>query len=91
MRINRRASAIVLYGGWLLLFNPEAHRPDASISQWKKKGEYDTPYLCDQARSKAVADLAREAREKNANLRPADVELRFRCERVERVEQSKKR
>jgi hypothetical protein len=91
MRINRHAGAIVLYGGWLLLFNPQADRPDAPLSLWKKKGGYDTPYLCDRARSQAVADLAREAREKHANLRPADVELRFRCERVERVGPAQRR
>ena len=89
MRINRQAGAIILYGGWLLLFNPQANRPDAPISQWKKQGTYDTPYLCDRARSQAVADLVREAREQHANQRPADVELRLRCERVERVAPAK--
>src|SRR5205807_2600953 len=57
MRMRRQAGALILYGGWLLLFNPEANRPDAPLSSWKKRGEYDTGYLCEQARSKSVADL----------------------------------
>src|SRR5436309_14607178 len=86
MRMRRQAGALILYGGWLLLFNPEANRPDAPLSSWKKRGEYDTGYLCEQARSKSVADLLREQRQRpdTPRLRPAAAELRYRCERAER-------
>src|SRR5438128_12081443 len=63
MRMRRQAGALILYGGWLLLFNPEANRPDAPLSSWKKRGEYDTGYVCEQARSKSVADLLRDQRQ----------------------------
>ncbi len=33
MRMRRQAGALILYGGWLLLFNPEANRPDAPRSK----------------------------------------------------------
>ena len=32
MRMRRQAGALILYGGWLLLSNPEANRPDAPLS-----------------------------------------------------------
>ncbi len=48
MRMRRQAGALILYGGWLLVFNPDANRPDAPLSSWKKRGEYDTGYLCEQ-------------------------------------------
>jgi len=88
MRMRRQAGALILYGGWLLLFNPEANRPDAPLSSWKKRGEYDTGYLCEQARSKSVADLLRDLRQSpdTPRLRPAAAELRYRCERAERFE-----
>src|SRR5437763_297166 len=88
MRMRRQAGALILYGGWLLLFNPEANRPDAPLSSWKKRGEYDTGYLCEQARSKSVADLLRDQRQNpdGPRLRPAAAELRYRCERAERFE-----
>src|SRR2546422_11046006 len=43
MRIGRQAGAVILYGGWLLLQNPDA-RLDAPLSVWKKLHEYDTSY-----------------------------------------------
>ena len=87
MRMRRQAGALILYGGWLLLFNPEAHRPDAPLARWKKMGEYDTGYLCQQARSKSVADLLRDQRQSpdGPGLSPP-AELRYRCERTERFE-----
>ena len=88
MRMRRQAGALILYGGWLLLFNPEAQRPDAPLSRWQKLREYDTGYLCEQARSKSVADLLRDQRQNpdSPRLRPAAAELRYRCERAERFE-----
>ena len=88
MRTGRHAGALILSGGWLLLFNPEAHRPDTPLGRWKKLGEYDTGYLCEQARSKSVTDLVRDQRQNpdRPRLRPAAAELRYRCERAERFE-----
>ena len=88
MRMRRQAGALILYGGWLLLFNPDAPRPDAPLGRWKKKSEHDSAYLCERARNKAVDDLLRDQRQSpdTPRLRPAAAELRYRCERVERFE-----
>ena len=88
MRTGRHAGALILSGGWLLLFNPEAHRPDTPLGRWKKLRDYDTSYLCEQARSKSVADLLRDRRQSpdTPRLRPAAAELRYRCERAEHFE-----
>jgi len=61
---------------------------DAPLSSWKKRGEYDTGYLCEQGRSKSVADLLRDQRQSpdTPRLRPAAAELRYRCERAEHFE-----
>ena len=87
MRIGRQAGAVILYGGWLLLHNPDA-RLDAPLSVWKKLHEYDTSYLCEQGRGKSVADLLHDQREKRdgPQLTPVQAQLRYRCERVERFE-----
>ena len=93
MRTGRHAGALLLSGGWLLLFNPEAHRPDTPLDRWKKLRDYDTSYLCEQARSKSVADLLRDERERRdgPRLGPAEAELRYRCESAERFEAVKPR
>ena len=93
MRMTRHASALILSGGWLLLSNPEAHRPNAPLARWEKVGEYDTAYLCEQARSKSVSDLVHEQRKdpKAPRLAPGDAQLRYRCDRVEHYESLKPR
>ena len=86
MRIDRRA-AVILYGGWLLLFNPHEHQPSAPLSSWEKVDDYDTGYLCEQGRREEIADaLEKEAKKKPSEVRmtPTDAELRYRCEREER-------
>jgi hypothetical protein len=94
MRIDRRA-AMILYGGWLLLFNPHDHQPTAPLSSWEKVDDYDTGYLCEQGRREEIADkLEKEAKKKPSDgprMTPTDAELRYRCERVERFEPPKSR
>ena len=87
MPTRRPLAAIVLYGGWLLLFNPDRQRPNASLHDWKRVHEYDTAYLCDQGRrEKMRSDLEKEARKPSQPpVSPTDLELRYRCERVEHV------
>ncbi len=87
MRIGRHAGAAILYGGWLLLFNPNEHAPTASLATWKKVHEYDTPYLCEQGRREEISSaLEREAKHGGGSrMRPEQAELRYRCERVERL------
>jgi hypothetical protein len=92
MRIERRAVAIVLYGGWLLLSNPDPGRPQLSLGQWKKVGDYDTGYECEQHRKEEV----HKAQEKDAkaksptHLTALDTDFTFRCARVEQVAPLKK-
>ncbi len=92
MWMRRQAGALILYGGWLLLFNPDAHRPDAPLARWKKVGEYDSGFQCQQALSKSVADLLRDQRKNpdGAGLSPGAADLRYRCERTERFEALKR-
>ena len=85
---NRPLAAMVLFGGWLLLFNPAGQRVDAPLSSWKKVDDYGTAYVCNQKRrEKMQAALEKEAKEPPtaARMTPAELELRYRCERVERV------
>ena len=88
MRMRRQAGALILYGGWLLLFNPDAHRPDAPLGRWKKKSEHDSSYLCERARNKAVDDLLRDQQKSpdGQRLGPVAAAVRYRCERAERFE-----
>ena len=92
MRMRRQAGALVLYGGWLLLFNPEAHRPDAPLGRWKKVGEYDSSYLCQQARGKSVLGLLYDQQKSpgGPSVAPGTADLRYRCERTERVDALKR-
>jgi len=88
MTRHRPLAAIVLYGGWLLLFNPDAQHPDAPLRSWKRKGEFDTAYLCDQKkREKIRQTLAKQTggRPEDAPITGGGLELRYRCERVEHV------
>ena len=85
---HRPLAAIVLYGGWLLLFNPDAQHPDAPLRSWKHKGEFDTAYQCNQRKQ----DKIRETLAKERSGKPTDppitggeLESSYRCERVEHV------
>jgi hypothetical protein len=84
MRIDRRVGAMVLYGGWLLLFNPEHNRPAAPLSTWKKIDDFDTAYECEQKRQEEALDATKEDDPKK-RLSATDAELRYRCERQEHV------
>jgi len=86
MRINRRAAAVVLYGGWLLLFNPKQNQPTAPLASWERVDDFDTGYLCEQARHEAVLAAGKKDDDKEKPKTPADAETRYRCERRERVE-----
>jgi hypothetical protein len=86
--VSRRAGVVILYGGWLLLFNPDRLAPNAPLTAWKKLDEYDTAYRCEKERRAAVvAALAEQHERKRPDppLLPGDAEMRYRCERVERV------
>jgi hypothetical protein len=82
----RSGGAVILLGGWTLLFNrtPELANPPLSI--WKKVREYDTAWLCEEGRRKEANDLAQKAAAKPGQsstvLGPL---LRYRCERSERL------
>jgi hypothetical protein len=86
MHIERRAAAVVLWGGWLLLYNPNGLQPNVSLASWKKLGEYDTAYECEQQRhSKVLEALEKDAKRGGGQMTATDAELQHRCERVERV------
>jgi hypothetical protein len=87
MHIERRAAAVVLWGGWLLLFNPDRLRPDVSLATWKKLGEYDTAYECEQhRRTKIMEALEKDRKAKSDDpMTGTEAELRHLCERAERV------
>ena len=84
---HRPLAAIVLYGGWLLLFNPDAQHPDAPLRSWKRKGEFDTAYLCDQRKQEKIREtVAKEtAKPTDTPITSGELEMRYRCERVEHV------
>ena len=87
--MNRGAGALILYGGWLLLFNAERFAPNAPLAAWKRVEEYDTAYRCEQGRRAAVLAALAEQREKSRSappMLPGDADRRYRCERVERLD-----
>jgi hypothetical protein len=84
MRIDRRVVGIVLYGGWLLLFNPAHDRPMAPLSAWKKVDDYETAYECQQGLREKVVEADQERNPKK-RLSPTDAALRYRCARREEV------
>jgi hypothetical protein len=92
MPMHRPLGAIILYGGWLLLFNPDPNRPDAPLATWKRVKEFDTNYSCQQKRNEEVADLLAKA-SKNAGkgkkdksvVTPSQANLRYVCQRAEQV------
>jgi len=84
--MRRGRGAVILLGGWALLFNPTPNLPDPPLPTWKKIREYDTAWLCEEGRRKEANDLAEEMAEKPGRsstvLGPL---LRYRCERSERL------
>lgn len=78
--MTRHLTAVLLAGGWILLFNPQPGRPTASISGWEEVDDYDTSYDCERGRREEIREFA-----EREHLAPARVELRYRCERTERV------
>jgi hypothetical protein len=91
MPTRRALVPIVLYGGWLLLFNPVRHHPEAPLSTWDKVDDYDTAYACqEKLREKIATTLAKEAKDGHAadggaRMTATEAQLRYRCERVEHV------
>ena len=86
--MTRHACAVILLGGWVLLFNPDEGKPNAPISGWKKVREYETAWLCEQGRRKEVASLGERAAKEGArhgSMTLGAGEFRYRCERGERV------
>jgi hypothetical protein len=82
----RSGGAVILLGGWMLLFNPTPDLPDPPLPTWKKIREYDTAWLCEEGRRKEANDLAQKTAAKPGQsstvLGPL---LRYRCERSERL------
>jgi len=82
----RGGGAVILLGGWMLLFNRTPELANPPLSSWKKVREYDTAWLCEEGRRTEANDLAQEAADKPGQsstvLGPL---LRYRCERSERV------
>ena len=75
---------MVLYGGWLLLFNPNDHQPSAPLSAWEKVGDHDTAYECEQERREEVKEaLEKDAKKRGVHMTETDAQLRYRCERAE--------
>ncbi len=72
---------ILLFGGWLLMQNPDARNPSAPLSTWKEVRSYDTAYLCEQGRHKEAVSAAEQDRAKS----PSTLELSYRCVREEQV------
>jgi len=72
---------LILFGGWLLMHNPEAHNPNAPLSAWKEVRSYDTAYLCEQARHKEAVEAAGDDHSAPSGMH----ELRYRCVREEHV------
>src|SRR5262249_32928940 len=87
MPMHRPLRAIVLYGGWLLLTNPREQQLGAPLSQWKKVHEYDTAYDCQRKREEEVQTALHKDEKKGAGAQttPSEIELRYRCERVEHI------
>ena len=84
--MTRHSAAILLGGGWLLLFNPESNLPNLAITSWKEVHEFATAQECELARRKEVQDFTQ--REHEPAIRGFN---RYRCERVERVHRRKDR
>jgi len=85
--MSRHARAVILLGGWLLLFNADERKPNAPIDEWKKVREYDTAWLCEQGRRKEITTLRAPAAKADPRrgAMALDAEFRYRCERAERV------
>lgn len=83
--MRRPFAAVVLYGGWLLLTNPDPQRPDTPLGEWKTVDDYDTAYECEAKRRAEMKDAADDEAKKGRAAPPAVLELRYRCERRERV------
>ena len=85
-RLVRAGGAVILLGGWILLFNRTPDLANPPLSSWKKEDEYDTAWLCEEARRKKAVELAEEQApgpgQSSTVLGPL---LRYRCERSERV------
>jgi hypothetical protein len=90
-RWGHRAATILLGGGWLLLFNPDAKAPNAPLSSWKEVGDFETAPLCQQGLVKAVLEYSEKHADgtvpKSDTLQP--IALRYRCARVEQVRPAK--
>ena len=79
---------MILFGGWLLLFNADEQKPNAPITEWKKLREYDTAWLCEEGRRREMASFRAQAVKKGGgpSAMALDAERRYLCERAERVQ-----
>src|SRR5262249_48150107 len=78
---------MVLFGAWLLLFNPESNAPHASMESWERVRKYDTAWLCEEGRRAEAARLsertAKEHKQQGSDMLAAT--LRYRCEYTDRT------
>lgn len=83
----RSGGAVILLGGWTLLFNPTPNLPDPPLPTWKKIREYDTAWLCEEGRREKAGELAQEdAKKPGQSSTVLGPLLRYRCERGERLQ-----
>jgi hypothetical protein len=82
----RHSAAVLLGGGWILLFNPHPDRPLLNLAGWDRIDFYESSYLCEQARREEMAEFMAEEHETAFRT-----ESRYRCERQERVRDAKTR
>jgi hypothetical protein len=90
-RWGHRGAAILLGGGWLLLFNEDPKAPNAPLSAWEEVGSFESPYMCEQGRVKAVLEYSKRHAgggvPHSSTLQP--IALRYRCARVEQARPQK--
>jgi len=56
----REAGAVMLLGGWTLLFNPKPDQLYVPRADWEEVREYDTAWLCEEGRRDEAAELAKD-------------------------------
>lgn len=69
----------------MLLFNPDPHRLDTPLRSWKRTGDYDTAYVCEQKKREKIAAEVEKAADRRPDGASGELALRYRCERAEHV------
>ena len=67
--MSRRAQAVLLFGGWLLMLPPIKDGridEDAPIAKWRQWSAHDTAQACQSEQTQVFA----QAKKKNSNMGP---------------------